>query len=76
MGGFGGILGALAGAPPVHPVSSQPTGGGSGSNVATQIIELAKLKAQGLLTDEEFAAAKAKALSFSKRAIIRQTSVV
>ena len=58
--------------PPVLPpslVNSVPPklrpgpGGAAGRGIVEQLNELAELKAQGLLTDEEFAAAKAKMLS-------------
>jgi hypothetical protein len=41
------------------------TAGTSGTDVASQLSELANLKAQGVLTDAEFEAQKAKVLSSS-----------
>ena len=46
----------MAQAPP------QPTAEAGESNTIQQLKELAELKAQGILTDEEFAAEKAKVL--------------
>ena len=43
------------------PVAAAPSGGGQ--DTITQLKELAELKAQGILTDEEFAAQKAKILT-------------
>jgi hypothetical protein len=40
-------------------------GGGGGSSSADEIARLADLKAKGVITDEEFAAGKAKALGTS-----------
>ncbi|WP_159601804.1 SHOCT domain-containing protein [Agromyces humi] len=42
------------------PPAAAPAGGGS--DVIAQLQQLADLKAQGILSDEEFAAAKAKLL--------------
>ena len=41
------------------------TAGTSGTDVASQLSELADLKAQGVLTDAEFEAQKAKVLASS-----------
>ena len=49
----------MAQAPP--PAPPAPSGGGESSTIE-QLKELAELNAQGVLTDEEFAAAKAKIL--------------
>lgn len=46
-------------APPPAPAQAAPTGGGS---TIDQLKELGELKAQGVLTEEEFAAQKAKLL--------------
>jgi hypothetical protein len=48
-----------ASAPPPPP---QPAATGSGDALAAEIERLSSLKSQGMLTDEEFAAAKAKLL--------------
>ena len=44
--------------PPPQPAAAPPAAGG-GSSIADQLNQLADLHAQGALTDEEFAAAKA-----------------
>lgn len=44
-------------APPAAPAAAPP-----GQDVTSQLAELAQLKAQGALTDEEFQAAKKKLL--------------
>jgi hypothetical protein len=46
-------------APPPQAAAPAPAGGGS---VIDQLKELGELKAQGILTEEEFAAQKAKLL--------------
>jgi hypothetical protein len=44
--------------------SNAPAGAGNeGDDVASQLQQLVELKQEGLLTDEEFAAAKAKLLA-------------
>jgi hypothetical protein len=43
------------------PLAAAPTAGG-GSSTIDQLKELGELKAQGILTEEEFAAQKAKIL--------------
>ena len=48
-------------AAPPPPPAPAPSGTG-GSDTIAQLKELAELKAQGILTDEEFAAQKAKIL--------------
>ncbi|WP_051055137.1 MULTISPECIES: SHOCT domain-containing protein [Kitasatospora] len=54
-------------APPPQPVAPQPVApvasGGGGEDVASKLNQLAQLVQQGLLTPEEFAAAKARLLS-------------
>jgi hypothetical protein len=50
-----------AAAPPPPPPPPAPAPASSGDTIA-QLKELAELKAQGILTDEEFAAQKAKIL--------------
>lgn len=45
-----------------QPPRVEPTAPASGSDLATDLQDLAALKAQGVLTDEEFAAAKRKLL--------------
>lgn len=52
---------AQAPAPAVAPPAAAPSAGGEES-VIDQLKELAALKDQGILTDEEFAAQKAKVL--------------
>lgn len=47
-------------APPPPPQAPAPAGGGS--STIDQLKELGELKAQGILTEEEFAAQKAKLL--------------
>lgn len=48
-------------APP--PVAAAPPAGGGGQSTIDQLKELGELKAQGILTEEEFAAQKAKLLA-------------
>lgn len=48
--------------PPRQPVSSPPAPSASGEDRIAQLKDLADLKAQGILTDEEFAAEKARIL--------------
>jgi len=48
-------------APPPQQAAPAPPAGGEGS-VIDQLKELGELKAQGILTEEEFAAQKAKLL--------------
>jgi len=50
----------MAAAPPA-PAPAAPQGGGEQSTIA-QLKELGQLKEQGILTEEEFAAQKAKLL--------------
>lgn len=47
--------------PPPAPAPAPPAAGGAGDTIA-QLKELAALKEQGILTDEEFAAQKARIL--------------
>lgn len=47
--------------PPPAPAPAAPAAGGTGDTIA-QLKELAALKEQGILTDEEFAAQKARIL--------------
>ena len=47
--------------PPAPP--PPPAAAPAGDDLVTKLNELAQLKAQGILSDEEFAAAKAKLLS-------------
>ena len=47
-------------APPPPPPAAAPAGGGD--DVVAQLTKLGELKAQGILTEEEFAAQKAKIL--------------
>ena len=53
------VANAQAAAPP--PAPAAPAGGGS--DLMAQLTQLGQLHAQGILSDEEFAAAKAKLLS-------------
>ena len=46
--------------PPAAPPSAPPTAGGAG--MTAELERLASLRSQGVLTDDEFAAAKAKLL--------------
>jgi hypothetical protein len=48
--------------PPAEPAAAEPTGGLSEDSVR-QLTQLADLHKQGVLTDEEFAAAKAPLLA-------------
>ena len=49
-------------APPA-PVAAAPAAPASGESMIDQLKELGELKAQGILTEEEFAAQKAKLLN-------------
>ncbi|KAA6215884.1 SHOCT domain-containing protein [Streptomyces filamentosus] len=49
--------------PPAAPAPPAAGGGGGGADRVSQLTALAELKAQGLLTDEEFAAEKARVLN-------------
>jgi hypothetical protein len=49
-------------APPPQAAPPAPGGGGGGGSTIEQLKELGELKAQGILTEEEFAAQKAKLL--------------
>ncbi len=49
-------------APPA-PVAAAPAAPASGESMLDQLKELGELKAQGILTEEEFAAQKAKLLN-------------
>lgn len=59
-GGQGGYAGAAPPAPPQTPPAA-PAGGAAG--LTAQLQDLAVLRDQGVLTDAEFAAAKAKLLA-------------
>jgi hypothetical protein len=48
--------------PPQQPAAAEPAPGGGASTIE-QLRELGELKAQGILTEEEFAAQKAKLLA-------------
>lgn len=50
-------------APPPPAAAPAPTAAASDSSTIDQLKELAELKAQGILTEEEFAAQKAKVLA-------------
>lgn len=55
---------AYPSAVPEQPMSPPPTASaGTGDSVIDQLTELANLKAQGILNDEEFAAQKARILA-------------
>jgi hypothetical protein len=49
----------------IQSVAGSGGGGGGGSSAADEISRLADLKAKGVISDEEFAAGKAKALGAS-----------
>ena len=53
---------APAQAPPPAPAPAPAAGAGGSDALTAEIERLAALRSQGLLTDEEFAAAKAKLL--------------
>jgi hypothetical protein len=53
-----GVAAAQAAAPPPAAAPAAPAGG-----IQDQIMQLANLHAQGILTDEEFAAAMQKVIS-------------
>ena len=53
---------AQAQAPPPAPAPAPAAGAGGSDALTAEIERLAALRSQGLLTDEEFAAAKAKLL--------------
>jgi len=53
---------APAQAPPPPPAPAPAAGAGGSDALTAEIERLAALRSQGLLTDEEFAAAKAKVL--------------
>ena len=46
-----------------HPAPAAPAPAASGSSVIDQLKELGELKEQGILTEDEFAAQKAKLLA-------------
>jgi hypothetical protein len=49
--------------PAAAPVAAAPAAPASGQSTIDQLKELGELKAQGILTEEEFAAQKAKLLN-------------
>ena len=49
-------------APPQAPVAAPPAPAAGGASTIDQLKELGELKSQGILTEEEFAAQKAKLL--------------
>ena len=55
-------LQAQQAAPPPAPAPAPAAPAGGGDDLMTQLSKLADLKAAGILSDEEFAAAKAKLL--------------
>ena len=55
------VANAQAAAPP--PPAAAPAAAGGGSDLMAQLNQLGALHAQGILSDEEFTAAKAKLLS-------------
>lgn len=55
------VANAQAAAPPAPAAAPAPAGGGS--DLMAQLNQLGTLHAQGILSDEEFSAAKAKLLS-------------
>jgi len=50
-------------APVAEPAPAQPAPAQSGASTIDQLKELGELKAQGILTEDEFAAQKAKLLA-------------
>ena len=48
---------------PSYQTAEPPAAAGSGDDITTQLQRLVELRQSGLLTDEEFAAAKAKLLA-------------
>ncbi len=52
-----------AAAPPPAPPAAAPAAAAGGDDLMAQLSKLADLKAAGVLSDEEFAAAKAKLLA-------------
>jgi hypothetical protein len=56
-----GVAAAQAAAPPPAPAPAAPPAGGE--DLMAQLRQLGELKAAGVLTEEEFAAAKAKLLA-------------
>jgi hypothetical protein len=50
-------------APPAAPAPAAPAAPAGGQSMIDQLKELGELKAQGILTEEEFAAQKAKLLA-------------
>jgi hypothetical protein len=53
---------AAAAAPPPPPPAPAPAAAPAADDTMAKLQQLADMKAQGILTDEEFAAAKAKVL--------------
>lgn len=53
---------AAAAAPPPPPPAPAPAAAPAADDTMAKLQQLAEMKAQGILTDEEFAAAKAKVL--------------
>ncbi len=54
---------AAAQAPPAHPVPAPAPAASSSDAMMAQLVQLGEMRTQGLLSDEEFAAAKARLLS-------------
>jgi len=52
-------------APPPPPPPPAPAAGGIGDDTIAQLEKLGQLKSQGILTEEEFAAQKAKLLGLA-----------
>jgi putative oligomerization/nucleic acid binding protein len=50
-------------APPPPPAAAPPPAAGGGTDIATQLQSLAQLRDQGVLSPEEFEAAKQKLLA-------------
>lgn len=61
VAGPGPTTGVVA-VPGSAPIGQAPTAAPAGGDLTAQLQQLADLKAQGILSDEEFAAAKAKLL--------------
>lgn len=54
---------AVAAQMPAQQAPAAPAGGGAGDDLMAQLSQLGQLHAQGILSDDEFAAAKAKLLA-------------
>lgn len=57
------VANAQAAAPAPAPAAAAPAPAGGGDDLMAKLSQLAQLHAQGILSDDEFAAAKAKLLA-------------